>query len=210
MWSGNYSLSPYWIPDNFAKNRPLFHSHSMNIRQIANRKAGGERAARTGHCTYWSCHDTIRTQILNCRQRCRNRKVGTAVQFQPGRKTIGLCPVQVTHPPRQCRSGFRPGNDLNRAELPAKNRTTCGLPGPGANTINVCSQVYFELHSIAHSRPPWLSLSIALDGTLPTCLTNPLKYSLKTLPTTVYVCSQVHSQLHSMTHSQPTWQYTSK
>jgi len=43
------------------------------------------------------------------------------------------------------------------------------------------------------------TLPIALDGTLPACLTIHSR-----------ACSQGRSQLHSMTHSQPTWLYPPK
>jgi len=63
-----------------------------------------------------------------------NRKVGTAVPFQPGRKPAGLCPVRVTNPPMQRGLGLWPGLEPNRTEPPAKNRTAGGLPRPVANT----------------------------------------------------------------------------
>src|SRR5882757_6970394 len=78
----------------------------------------------------------MRTQILNWRQRCRTRKVGSVVRFQFGLKTAGLCPVRVTNPPRQSGSGFWPGNVPNRVEPPAINRTAGWLPGPIANTTH--------------------------------------------------------------------------
>ena len=59
---------------------------------------------------------------------------GPAVRFLPGQKTQGFGSVRVTNPPRHSGSGFRPGNDPNRTEPPAKNRTAGGLPGPVANT----------------------------------------------------------------------------
>jgi hypothetical protein len=59
---------------------------------------------------------------------------GTAVRFQPGQKTAGLCPVRVTNPPAQRGSGFWPVVEPNRTEPPVKTRTAGGLPGPVANT----------------------------------------------------------------------------
>jgi len=117
---------------------PCFHSHPTNTSRIANQKAGGERVARTAQSMYWSCHDKMRTQILNCRQRSKNRKVETAVRFQPGRKRAGLCPAQETNPPRRSGSGFWLGLEPNWTEPPAKMRTTGGSPGPVANTSH-CS-----------------------------------------------------------------------
>jgi hypothetical protein len=94
--SDNYLSSCYQKPANLAYNLHLFHSHSTNISQIANLIAGGERAHQLGQSAYSSCHDTIRTQILNCGQSGRNHTIGTAVRFQTGQKPAGICPVRVT------------------------------------------------------------------------------------------------------------------
>jgi hypothetical protein len=59
---------------------------------------------------------------------------GPAVRFLPGQKTQGFGPVRVTNLPKQSGSGFWPGNEPNRTEPPAKNRTAGGFPGPVANT----------------------------------------------------------------------------
>jgi len=109
----------------------------MNISQIANRRAGGERAARTAHSTYWPCHHTMRTEMLKCRQRCRNHKVGTTVRLPAGWQPAGLCPVWVTHLPRQSGSGFQLGVEPNQIEPPSKHRTTDVLPGSVAYTTNM-------------------------------------------------------------------------
>jgi len=61
---------------------------------------------------------------------------GPAVRVQPGRKTPGMYPVQVTNPPRQCSMGFWPGNELNRNEPPVKTRSAGRLPGPVGNTTH--------------------------------------------------------------------------
>jgi len=134
MWSDQYLSSRYRKPANFAENLLFFHSHSTNISRIANRIMGGERAARTAQSIYWSCHDTMRTQIHNWRQRCRNCKVWTTVRFQSGGKSAGIYPVRVTNPPRHSGSGFWPGFEPNQTELQAKNRTAGELPGPVGNT----------------------------------------------------------------------------
>jgi len=78
-----YSLSCNWKPGNFTWTLPLVDSDSTNISRITNLKAGGETAAKTAQWTYWSCYNTIRTQILNCSQTCGNHEVGTAVRLQP-------------------------------------------------------------------------------------------------------------------------------
>ena len=94
--------------------------------------------------------------------------------------------------------------------------------------------LYIMLHSIKlpnalHCTLPstlWINLLIALDWTLPACLTYAPSYALKTLPSTLRVRSLVHlqvrsevhsqacfqgrSRLHSMVHSQPAWLYTPK
>jgi len=104
----------------------------------------------------------MRTQILHWRQRCRNCKVGTAVQFQPGRKPSGLCPVRVTNPPRQSGSGFWLGNEPNRTEPPAKNWTAGGLPRPVANTTSK----YFQ---ILPAPPGALQSALRLCKSILTC-----------------------------------------
>jgi len=47
---------------------------------------------------------------------------------------VGLCPVQVTNPPRQSGSGCWPVLEPNRTEPLVNTRTASGLPGPIANT----------------------------------------------------------------------------
>ena len=124
--SYNYSSSCYRKPANFAYNWHLFHSHSTNISQIANLIAGDERAHKIGQSAYSSCHDTIRTQILNCGQSGRNRTIGTAVRFQPGQKPAGLCPVRVTT--RQDLGSSVSWRFLTRtgASVPGPTRTEAG------------------------------------------------------------------------------------
>ena len=58
-------ISPY-------RNHKLrvFDRDSTNIGRILYLTAGGERAHNTAQLMYWSCHDTIRTQILNWSQTC--------------------------------------------------------------------------------------------------------------------------------------------
>jgi len=58
-------LSGCQISIDFRWNSRVFNSDSTNIGRIANPKAGGERAAKTAQSANSSCHDTIRTQILN-------------------------------------------------------------------------------------------------------------------------------------------------
>jgi hypothetical protein len=50
---------------NWKRNSPGIILNSANIHCIAYLKVGGEREAKTAQSTYWSCHDTIRTQMLN-------------------------------------------------------------------------------------------------------------------------------------------------
>jgi hypothetical protein len=64
----------------------LFDSDSTNIGPIANLNAGGERAGNTGQSRSRTCHDTIRTQIINWSEAWRNFKAGTAGRVQPGQK----------------------------------------------------------------------------------------------------------------------------
>jgi hypothetical protein len=132
----------YWLsrdrkPSNFARNWPCFDSHTTKTSRIANLKAGSERAPKTAQSRYWTCYNTIRTQILNWSQSSRNRNVGTAVRFQPGQKPMVLCPVRVTTRQDKSGSGIWPGLEPNRTEPPVKTRTAGGLPGPVANTKRV-------------------------------------------------------------------------
>jgi len=55
----------------------------MNICQIANQKAGGEKGAKTAQSTYLSCHDTIRTQILIWSSNCEVEMPGFAGKTGP-------------------------------------------------------------------------------------------------------------------------------
>jgi hypothetical protein len=132
--SDQYSLSRDRKPANFTWNLALFHSDSMNIDRITNTKAGGERVHKPEQFTFWPCHDTIRTQILNGSERCRNRIVWTVVRFQPSQKPAVLCPVLVTNLPRRWGSGFCPGLKPNQTEPPAKSGIASGLLGPVSNT----------------------------------------------------------------------------
>jgi len=72
----------------------------------------------------------IRTQILNWCQSCRNRKVGTAVRFQPGQKPTVICPVRVTT--RQDIAGRVFGRVWNRTEpiIRSKPGPLAGYPDP--------------------------------------------------------------------------------
>jgi hypothetical protein len=97
--SDQYSLSRDWKPVNFALHLALFHSKSTNVGRIATLKALGETAQKTAQSTCWQCYNTIRTQILNWRQRCKNNIVGTAVWFQHGQKLTFLYPVRVSNLP---------------------------------------------------------------------------------------------------------------
>jgi hypothetical protein len=82
-----------------------FPPNSMNIGQIANLKAGGERAQYPVQSMNWPYHDTIGTQLLNWSQQCSNCTVETADRFQPAQKLTLLCPVRGTIPRMLNRSG---------------------------------------------------------------------------------------------------------
>jgi len=45
-------LSGFDIMANFKRNSQVFDSHSTSIGQLANRNAGGQRAAKTAQSTY--------------------------------------------------------------------------------------------------------------------------------------------------------------
>ena len=121
-------------PRNFARNLALFHSNSINPGQTATLKVGGERAHKTAQFTYWPCHDRIRTEIFNWRERCGNHIFGTTVRFQPGQKPMVLCPAWLTNLPRHSASGFWPGLEPNRQFFAVQTQTAGRLPGPVANT----------------------------------------------------------------------------
>jgi len=135
LWSAQYSWSDYQNPANFAQNLPWLCSHSTNISRIVNLKAWGESAPVTAQNAYSSCHDTNRTQKLNCSQSCKNCKLGIAVTFQPSQKPTVSFPVRVTTMPRQSGSGFWKGLEMNRTVFPVQFRTAGGVPGPVAKTI---------------------------------------------------------------------------
>ena len=126
MWSNQYSLSHYWKASNFAQKLPFFHSNSTNISRIANRTVAGERAATTAQSMYWSCPDTMRTQLRNGRWRDTNLTVRTA--------------VRVTKPPRWSGSGFWRGLEPNWTEPNGqlKFRPLAGDPDLLLTLLRIC------------------------------------------------------------------------
>jgi len=97
---------------NVQRNSQVVNSGSMNIGRIANLRAGGERGAGTAQSADLSCHDTIRTQILNWSSNCEVEMPGFAGKTGPI-PTVRV--VSVVKP--IARSGFvwnrnqnRPGN----------------------------------------------------------------------------------------------------
>ena len=113
LWCNQYSLCCYRKPANFASNLMLFHSDSTNIGRIAILNAGGERAAKTAQSTYWTCHDSIRTQKLNWSQRTA-KVVGTVIWDRgpaPTRpKNRGFMSRPVNNPAKTKQVGFLPGS----------------------------------------------------------------------------------------------------
>ena len=79
LWSDKYSLSWYWETVKFEIHLALFHIDSTNIDCIANLNAGGASAGITAQSRYWSCYDTIRTEIHNCIQ--STAKVGGTIKW---------------------------------------------------------------------------------------------------------------------------------
>jgi len=110
-----YSLSCDQKLVNFASKLDLVHSDSTNIGQIANLKAGGERAHNTAPSTYWPYHNTIRTHILNLNQMSRNRIFVTMVLFQPFQKPMVQCLVRATTSSRESGSGALVVSNADRA-----------------------------------------------------------------------------------------------
>jgi hypothetical protein len=56
-----------------------FRRHSTTIGWIGNLNVGGQRVVHFVQSTYWSCHDTITTQILNYSPSCRNHNMELVV-----------------------------------------------------------------------------------------------------------------------------------
>jgi len=83
LQSDQYALSRYRKPANFAENLVLFHCDSTNIDLIANLKAGGGRARKTAQSTYSSCHDMLRSQILDWSGIFSNRKMEPRSGYNP-------------------------------------------------------------------------------------------------------------------------------
>jgi hypothetical protein len=73
----------------FKRNWRVFDRDSTDTCWIANMKAGGERATKTAQSTYWSCCDTIRTQILNCRKKCWLLRSGFGVETRCNCSVLG-------------------------------------------------------------------------------------------------------------------------
>jgi len=124
----------------------LNHSYSTNIGRIAILNAGGERAAKTAQSTYWSCHDSIRTQILNWSQ--RSAKVVRTIIWNRG-------PVSTRPKKRGVMSG--PGNNT------AKTERGGFLAGSGTEPNRTAGQnpdplltLYSRVHDsrVSYSRDP--------------------------------------------------------
>jgi len=130
-----YSLSGDRKLVILASDLAFFHSNSMNIGLIANLKAGGERAHKTAHFAYWSCHNTIRTQIHNWGQSWAELK-GTVKSnsgaFPPWPKTRGLLSDPGNTPTKTNRVGFLAGSWTKL------NRTASQIPDRWQDTQTSC------------------------------------------------------------------------
>jgi len=89
-----FAIQPLFVESlsktrEFRKNEVLFQSDSTNIGPIAKLYPGGKRAGKTDQSTYGSCHDTIKTQLFNPSNSCRNRKMESQSGFNPA-KTCGF------------------------------------------------------------------------------------------------------------------------
>jgi len=138
MRCDQYALNRYRKPTNFAWHLPSLYRYSTNTSQIANVKAGGERAANCAQSTYWSCYNTIRTQILNWNQSCTNCNIRTAVQIQPTQKPTVLCQVRLIT--RQYNTDWGFGQVWDRSELifRSKLRLLVGCLDPLLDNLKVC------------------------------------------------------------------------
>ena len=77
------SLTCNRTPTNIAHRMEFLHYDSVNIGLIANLNSWGGRAANTAQSTYWSCHNTIRTQMLNWSHSCRKSWMEPQSGFNP-------------------------------------------------------------------------------------------------------------------------------
>jgi len=109
-----YSLSGCEIKAQFKRNWRVFDRDPTNTCRIANLKPGGERATKTAQSTYWSCCDTIRTQILNWSKKCWLFSIGFCVETR--------CNGSV---PGWNRTRNRPGNLDPLLTLVAAKKNSC-------------------------------------------------------------------------------------
>jgi hypothetical protein len=82
-----------------------YHSNSMNIDPIAHLRTGDEIRHQFANCTYSSCCYTIRTQIVNSSQSCRNCKMELRSGSNPSPIPVATPVSWVT-----TRTGPQPGN----------------------------------------------------------------------------------------------------
>jgi len=83
--SDNDSFSHYRNPANIDENMVLFHILSTTIGLIANLKAGSERAAKPAQSVYSSCHDTLRSHIVNSSANGSNCKMQPRYRYKPAK-----------------------------------------------------------------------------------------------------------------------------
>jgi len=147
-WYDQYSLCLNWKPGNLASNWHLFNSHSTNISRIVNLKTEGERAARTEQFVYWSCHNMIRTQILDWSQSL-GKVVGTAkwnrgpVPTRPKNPRFMSCPGNQPAKPTRVWFLASSGNE--------PNSNPCLKPGPLPRYLDPLLTLFMTRHLIFHS-----------------------------------------------------------
>jgi len=127
LGSNKYLSSRYRQPKKHATNPVLFHTDSITIGHIANLSVGRQRAANSAQSTYWSCHNTTRTQKLNCNHSMT--KVVGIVKWNHGPgpttpKTTGIMSSRRNNPERVAQFGFLGGSQ------PAQEHASRSQPGP--------------------------------------------------------------------------------
>jgi hypothetical protein len=89
----------------------------MNTDPIANLRMGGEIGHESAHFMYRSCRDTIRIQILNWSESCRNSKMEPRYGSNPSPNMHGTHVVLGNNSDWGIRSCSKPGPQPGNPEL---------------------------------------------------------------------------------------------
>jgi hypothetical protein len=130
----------------------LVHSDSKNISPIADLTVGGWEAPNTAHCTYWSCHDMWRSQILNLSGSCRNCKMEPQWRFNPAIKLLLF--IRSCYHPRQHREDWVFGRvwDQTKPNCWTKSGPLTRYPDPLVTPNAVHTDLHFPRQSPSRCR----------------------------------------------------------